>query len=315
MNRRSAHRLAWMPMIVLGWSAPAAASAGEIIAAKTGKVYHSHPRDCASARRIQPENRITFPSAKEAIRAGRRQCRRCEALDRKARAGKSEPDRSDGEPSTHPPEKARRDGVTVRPQSDRRDMSSRVSLPEVVGVAKVLEGGTLELDIGEKAVLLGIVFPQRGQPLAREAARFLTDQVRGRRLRIAYDDAREGGPTRDPLGRLRIYATPIPDGRDLGAELIFQGYAWLDRDRRFGRRAEFLRNEEAAWRDQRGIWKPTPDSEDDPEVITGRHAWEYHRPNCRHKRLMSDVLTMPLTEAQARRLVPCGAYRSRSKKS
>ncbi len=315
MKRRRSFVLATPITILLLWSAVQPTSAGGIIAAKKGKVYHSHPRDCASARRIQAENRITFPSAKEAVRAGRRLCRRCEALDRKAAQEKDKPvgpDRSGDEKRTRPPGDARGERQSGPPQK-HRDGNTETALPEIVGVSKVLVGGTLELDNGEKAVLLGVICPDRGQPMAKEATRFLTDQVGERRLRISFDDTPGGSPRRDALGRLRVFATPVPDGRDLGAELIFQGFGWLDRDMRFSRRAEYLRHEESAWRDGRGIWKQSKTPSDNPEVITGRHAWHYHRPNCRHARHMIGVMTMGLNEAKARRLAPCSEYRVRTK--
>ncbi|MFQ5501263.1 MAG: thermonuclease family protein [Phycisphaerae bacterium] len=315
MNRRRSIILASLMSLMLLSGAIQATEAGEIIAAKKGKVYHNHPRDCASARRIQAENRITFPSAKEAVRAGRRLCRRCQALDRKAAEGKDKPvrpDRSGDEKRTRPPGDARGERQSGPPPK-RRERDTEIVLSEIVGVSKVLVGGTLELDNGEKAVLLGVICPDRGQPIAKEAARFLTDQVGERRLRISFDDTPGGSSRRDALGRLRVFATPVPGGRDVGAELIFQGYGWLDRAMRFSRRAEYLRHEESAWRDGRGIWKQFKTPADNPEVITGRHAWYYHRPNCRHARHMNGVMAMRLNEAKARRLAPCSEYRVRTK--
>lgn len=185
-------------------------------------------------------------------------------------------------------------------------------MPEVLAVAEVLAGGTLVLDNGEKAVLLGVVCPDRGQPNWRDAVRFLEEQTRGRRLRLSADEAAWGRPPRDALGRLVLYAMPEPDGRDLGGELLFQGYAWLDRGAAFTRRAAYLRHEEAAWRAGRGIWKQAPG--DARDVVTGRHAWAFHPPGCRHARYMCGLRTLSLNEARSRRLVPCSEFHEKAKK-
>ncbi|MFH1419371.1 MAG: thermonuclease family protein [Planctomycetota bacterium] len=293
--------------IIAHGSVAARLVADEVIGAKDSKVYHLYPDECGSAKRISPGNRISFKSAEEAERAGRRLCKRCEALREKKReqteagsgSGQSEgSERSDG-PFGSPPPQPGEPGPTV---------PSAASLPQIARVTGVLPGGTIELDIGEKARLVGVVCPQDGQVGAEDAVRFITEQTQGRTVRLFRDASLEPSPHRDALGRLLVHLTPEPDGRDLGGELIFQGFAWLDRDAQFARRREYTRREEEAWRAPRGIWKPEKGAAGNHKVVTGRHAHHYHDPNCRHIAHLTDIITLTLNEAKSRRLPPCPLY-------
>jgi hypothetical protein len=49
--------------------------AGSFVASKNGKVFHK--RDCASAKRINPENLLTFKTRDEAEATGRTPCKQC----------------------------------------------------------------------------------------------------------------------------------------------------------------------------------------------------------------------------------------------
>ncbi len=283
----------------------AGAWAAEIIATKNSKVYHTRPGECSSAKKINPENRVRFVSRVEAEQSGRRLCKRCEALDLKeqelrkpAATGERKPDEPP-DAANPPPPPAQPPGRVEPPDA----------LPEFVRVSEVLPGGTLGLDTGEKATLVGVVCPERGQPAAREAVRFLIEQTQGRTIRVDHDGSPCLGDGRDALGRLMVYATPERDGRDLGGELIFQGYAWLDRDAHFDRQAEYARHEAEAWRAGRGVWSRSEGGAGGEEVVIGRHAWNYHRPKCPHVAHLSNPLTMSLDEAKGRRLTPCSEYR------
>jgi hypothetical protein len=171
----------------------------------------------------------------------------------------------------------------------------------------------MELDVGEKVRLLGVVCPGEGQPYAEDAVRFIKEQTQGRRVRMARDVSPGPIGHRDTLGRLLVYMKPEPDGRDLGAELIFQGYAWLDREARFQRRAEYARREEEAWRAGRGIWKPSKGAAGKRKVVTGRHAQYYHDAKCPHASHLAGKITLTLNEARSRRLPPCAHYRVKGK--
>ena len=293
-----------------GGVAPRLAVASDVvIGAKNSKVYHLYPAECGSAKRISPANRISFKSAEDAERAGRRLCKRCETLREKKKtqaeatggSGQSEgSERSDGlSGSTPPTGSSGEPGPSGPPAAE---------LPQIARVTGVLPGGTIELDIGEKVRLVGVVCPEEGQPGAEDAVRFIAEQTRGRKVRLARDASSGASSHRDALGRLLVHLTPEPDGRDLGGELIFQGFAWLDRDARFARLREYTRREEEAWRAPRGIWKPEKGAAGNRKVVTGRHAHHYHDPNCRHLAHLTDKITLTVNEAKSRRLPPCALY-------
>ncbi len=297
--------------VLLATSALAIATLlGEVIGAKNSKVYHLYPEECGTAKRINAENIIRFASADEAERAGRRLCKACETLraKRELNDGKltGEPARSNkkGENSSHPPPAS---------QPFTGGVPSGSGVPQFARVTAVLPGGTVELDIGEKVRLFGVACPAEGQALANETVRFIDEQTRGRTVRLSQDPEAADAAPRDSLGRLAVYLTPQPDGRDLGGELIFQGFAWVDREARFDRRAEYARHEEAAWRDHRGIWKPLSGEAGKREVVTGRFAPYYHDAKCPHVPHLTGVVKMTVNEAKNRRLLPCPLYRVREK--
>jgi endonuclease YncB( thermonuclease family) len=288
---------------------PALAFADAVIGTKSGKVYHNHPKDCASARRIGDANLTRFASREEAETSGRRQCRVCAKLDQK---NKAEPDATPPKPTKRgeprPPENdppPARNGVPVPPPV------STTSLPEMVRATKVIDAGTIELDTGDKVHLAGIVVPDRAQPLARSAQRFIVEQTRDRLLRATVSATACAPTGRDTLGRWCVSIVPTPDGRDLAGELLFQGYAWIDHTHSSPRSAEYDRLEEAAWRAGRGIWTPLEGAAGQREVIAGRGASAYHDDHCEHLPHLTNVIKMPVNEARARRLVPCGEYRAK----
>ena len=293
--------------------------AGEIFGTRVGKVYHKHADDCASARKINEENKIVFASEKEAKSSGRRLCKRCETLDRKeaeARPPNEADKRGANGGGGRNGEAGDRNGDGRRAREQPReaadaDADASESPSEMAAVTKVLSDGTLALDNGEHAVLIGIVCPGPKQPGAADAVRFLGEQTRGRMVRLSFDVSSCLGLQRDALGRMIVFAVPEPDGRDLGGELVFQGYAWVDRSVPYPRQSEYLRLEEEAWRAGRGIWQRSGGAAGADTVVTGRHARCYHPPNCRHAALLVGVQSLTLDEARGRRLVPCEEFRAR----
>lgn len=297
---------------LLATTIPVAASSG-IIGTPRGKVYHTYPVDCSAAKRIQDDNKIVFASVEEAETAGRRLCKLCAELALKAKERGDLPEprdrataRSGGDSGVKRPTEP------VPPTSPGGADIHPAELPDWVRVSDVLVGGTLVFDTGEKAVLLGVVWPSRGQPAAKDAMRLIKDQTRGRQISVLHDTSSFGVRRRDGLGRLVVYATPEPDGRDLAGELIFQGYGWLDRAVRFARRDDYVRQEDAAWRAGRGIWERFKGDEGQRKVVTGRHADQYHSPKCPHVKHMTGVMEMPINEAKDRRLTPCSEYRDKA---
>jgi endonuclease YncB( thermonuclease family) len=299
--------------IVLCFLTGLAGAAGfmeDIIGAKSGKVYHLYPAECSTARRINGENVVRFSSVEEAERAGRHLCKTCENIraKRQGEQATGKPDKRSGKA-----EEPRSGGDKPPAATQPADCGDAVAtdVPQFARTNGILAGGTLELDVGEKARLLGVACPAESQAFAKEAVRFMEEQTRGRTVRLSLDSSPGPLGHRDALGRLAVYLMPQPDGRDLGGELIFQGYAWVDREARFDRRSEYARREEEAWRDQRGIWKPLEGEAGKCEVVAGRFGMSYHDPKCPHVALLTGKITMTLNEAKSRRLPPCSLYKAK----
>lgn len=296
--------------------APAfAALVDAVIGTKNSKVYHTHPTECSSARRISADNRVTFASIQEAEESGRRLCKVCADIDRRQAegGGAGKPGKSGGKKTGRKSEPTPQDTPSGEEPQTGGTPAGDAAVPEFASVANVQTGGTIELDNGEKAVLVGVLCPEEGAPLAEDAARFIKEQTQGRRVKLARDPSPGPVGYYDDLGRMRVYLTPDPDGRDLGGELLFQGYAWLDRAASYDRRAEYSRREEEAWQAKRGIWKPLDGEAGRREVVTGRHASYYHEANCPRTVYLSGKMTLTLNEAKARRLPPAACCGERSR--
>lgn len=298
-------------LVLLPFALSAAAAPEEsgdaVLGTKRGKVYHTHSEACGSARMIGGANRVWFKSTEEAEKAGRRLCKRCQALDRKAKEAE-EKVRNEPEPS-EPKKKAGRERPGRSSTSRPAEKTAPVVLPELARVAAVLTGGTLVLDDGDKATLLGVVCPGSGQPRAKATVKWIREQTDGLTVQLVYDNLPCSVQRRDALGRRLVYVTLGLDGRDLGAELLRKGHGWLDRSVQFQRRSAYVFRETEAWRRGWGIWKRQTGPSGQEEVVTGRHAWAYHRPGCTHLQHLVGLLRMTLNEAKERRLVLCGEYR------
>lgn len=301
-GRASMFALAVVPMLFVG-----VALAEQFIGTQKGKVYHSRPDECNSARRIRTDNRIVFKDAAEAEKAGRRLCRTCAAIEKKSKDETPQPIRNNGVP-TH----TNGDSPSpVQPTSlaNPAPTASGETTPTLARIEKILSSGTLELDSGDRVCLEGVIVPNEEQPLSDEARQFITDQTNGRLMRIHRD---ESGGGRDTLGRWRVQMAATDGGRDLAGELIYLGYAWLDRSRPTARWDELARLEEAAWRGQRGIWEPIDERAGRMPVMIGRGATEYHERRCDHVEHLTEPQEVTLNEARARRLVPCAEFREKS---
>lgn len=308
-NRNALLRL--VVVVVIAMAGPAFAES--VIGTANGKVYHNHPELCGSAKRIGADNITRFASRQEAEQAGRRQCKRCAGLDKKAAEQTPVPGEGSGDASAGAGGGQRSTGPVppIRLAADRQSPTPPVlRLPQIAHATKVLDGGTIELDTGDKASLLSVIVPHRGQPAARDAHRFIKEQTRDRLLTLSMPESSPGLMARDALGRWRVSAAP-QGGRDLAGELLFHGYAWLDRDHLTERTAEYARLEEAAWRAGRGIWRQLPGECGARVVVTGRGATQYHDAKCEHAPHLTQPMSMSVNEARARRLVPCSEYRAK----
>lgn len=123
-----------------------------------------------------------------------------------------------------------------------------------------MDGDTLRVRLrGEERTvrLLGIDAPEKGHPsrpvefLARESAGHLERLVAGRAVLLEPD--REDA---DEYGRLLRYVFLLPpDGRLANLEMVRDGYARALTRFPFSRKAEFLRVEDRARLDGKGVWR------------------------------------------------------------
>lgn len=287
----------------------------EVMGAKKSKVYHTHPDRCGAAKNIADGNRVTFKSVEEAKGEGRRLCKTCARLDEKLKeegskkkeaktppetGRKSEPKQDDPKHGDSEP----RDKPGVPGDESRPLPPARI---KIVKVKRVLPGATLELDNGERIYLAGIGAPIRGQPIADELDRQLEKLTKGRKVTIAWLSA--GESVRDRYGRLAAFASAGSSREDLGGRLIEDGLAWVDRSANFELLSEYLRLEDdAAW-DQRGVWKRLKGAGGAASVVVGKFTREYHSPDCPHASLLIEPTTISVNEAKGRRLTPCEFWR------
>jgi len=297
--------------IAAAWCAPDVL-AQECIGTQKSKIYHTHPQKCGSARRIQGDNRVVFKDAKEAERAGRRQCRRCAQLDAKADDDDKDNNRRPLMGGKRPAPQREKDGRVADPIPPPVDVAPDRALPRLVRIKKIMPAGTLELESGMRVCFDGVVVPNENQPHALDARDAIQHEAQGRLMRMVQDSHRGVPAGCDGLGRWRVRLAADDGGRDLAGELIYAGYAWLDRSRWTTRWEELSRLEENAWRAGRGIWQQLDGPAGKMKVVTGRGAVAYHEPRCDHVKLLTEPRELELNEARARRLVPCEHFRAKA---
>lgn len=259
-----------------------------IVGTATGKVYHTHP-DCASLKKIAPENRVTFASVAMAEREGRRLCKTCEKLLAR--------DSGAADKRKQPPKEPTATQPGASDATDGGNSTARV--------VKVLSGGTLVLDTGEKAMLQGVGIPLKQQEMARECQAAMSERALSQAVGFI---SRDGAPARDVHGRLKVHIIFNPGEPELGAVLISEGLAWAEPEVVFTRIFPYDKAEAEAWEKGKGIWKRLEGPAGQREVLVGRFARNYHPVNCRHEPLLIEPTRITINEAKARRLVPCDRY-------
>lgn len=287
-----------------GLAGPDEPSGSAITGSANGKVYHIEPK-CSAARKISAESRVTFASVAEAESQGRRLCKVCERL--RAKQNKPAEPAKEAEPSEPAKEQQPGDGGSPKP---REPNPARSASP--AKVRKVLPGGTLVLESGDKVRLMGITCPAEGQPMAGETVAAIEKRVRGHAVAVEYFKAEDGTRLRDLHGRALVLLGLDEKRPDLGAELILLGLAWVDRDGAFPNRPLYLGKESEAAASNIGIWRRLDGPAGQEAVVCGKFARQFHPTNCPHIEHMIDPLQITLNEARARRLVPCDRFRADS---
>lgn len=123
-------------------------------------------------------------------------------------------------------------------------------------VIKVIDGDTVKAACGNKKFtvrLIGIDTPETRHPkkpvqcFGKESSRYLKERVEGRRVRLKYDVQKTG-----KYGRTLAY---IYQGRTLiNAEMVKKGYAFANRYYPNKYKKKFIKYEEKAKREGRGLW-------------------------------------------------------------
>lgn len=296
-------------------TAPAAAD--EIIAAKKGKVYHTHR--CGATRNIDPDNVIHYKSAEEAEEEGRRRCKMCvklaerEEKKEKSRADDKKPPAPKGKASNEagnqpPAVPASLSGASAKEPRDTpldAGASSRTIQTRVERVQQVLPGGTLVLESGERACFLGIGCPRTGQCMAQESVDHLTRRLKGKKVKLRCVVPNDDEIIRDKLGRIEATVCTGSDDEDVAVALLTEGLAWVDEQSHCDRIEEYRsRQEDAAWA-QRGVWKRLEGAAGRREVVVGKHTQQYHAANCIHVPHLIQPSRVTLNEARGRVLAPC----------
>lgn len=108
-------------------------------------------------------------------------------------------------------------------------------------VVKVMEGGILVLNNGKKVSLIGV-------DAAKQAESFLENLLKGKAIELKYDRQRI-----DSKGRIRAYVY-LPDGGFINAEVIKEGYGYVNREFDFQYMEQFRLYEKEAREKKKGIW-------------------------------------------------------------
>lgn len=163
-------------------------------------------------------------------------------------------------------------GCTVQVDDDGSGAPFTPAISSSVRVVRIVDGDTIRVafpDGSQETVrILGIDTPEKtvdgndpgkfdGASDARllalwgeEAAQYTTGRLDGPDITITTDRA---AGTRDRYGRILAYIT-LPDGSDLGEELVEQGLARVYTPESFARKDRYLLVQQQAMRAGRGIW-------------------------------------------------------------
>jgi micrococcal nuclease len=139
-------------------------------------------------------------------------------------------------------------------------------------IKRVIDGDTLLLGNGDRVRLIGVDTPEvhGSNKLQRDAERAQTDietirrlgqkssafvnkVVKGKRVRLEYDQANAAIGYRDRYGRTLAYVY-LDDGTFLNAEIVRQGYGVAYTKYPFQYADEFRKYEREAREKRRGLW-------------------------------------------------------------
>lgn len=128
-------------------------------------------------------------------------------------------------------------------------------------VVGITDGDTISVmhdGVAEKIRIASIDTPEKAQAFGNRAKQFTSSLVFDKDVTVRPE-------TKDRYGRT-VASVQLPDGRDLGQELVRAGMAWLYR--KYSSDATLARLESEAKAARRGLWA-------DPNPIP---PWEFRRP-------------------------------------
>ena len=108
-------------------------------------------------------------------------------------------------------------------------------------VVRVIEGDLLALNNGKKVRLIGV-------DASKQAKSFVKEMVEGKEIELKYDRQRI-----DSKGRIRAYVYLL-DGIFLNAEVIKEGYGYVNREFTFKYFEQFRQHEREAREKKKGMW-------------------------------------------------------------
>jgi micrococcal nuclease len=108
-------------------------------------------------------------------------------------------------------------------------------------VVKVTKGDLLVLNNGKKVRLIGV-------DAVKQAKSFVEEMVEGKEIELKYDRQRI-----DSKGHIRAYVYLL-DGIFLNAEVIKEGYAYVNREFTFQYFEQFRQYEQEAKEEKKGMW-------------------------------------------------------------
>ena len=150
---------------------------------------------------------------------------------------------------------------STSPQPPTKSPKPPPALPQVLKVARVIDGDTLKLSTGEEVRLLGVDTPETKQPrkpvqyFGKEATEFTRQLAEGKEVQLVFDPANAATGHKDRMLKPCLLAyVYLADGTFLNAEFIKQGYGFAYTRYPFMHLEQFRQLEREARGATRGLW-------------------------------------------------------------
>jgi len=157
---------------------------------------------------------------------------------------------------------------------------SRSQLEASETVVRVVDGDTVILKDSGRVRLIGVDCPESVAPdvapeaYGTEAADFTRRRLTGKTVRLEFD-----GERRDRHNRLLAYLY-LSDGELFNLTLIREGFGYAYTLQPFRFATDFLRAEDEARKEQRGMWAKTTNRSVAADLHGNIRSRFYHAPHC-----------------------------------